>query len=106
MEKLPQEYSQYQWIADRFARIDGVDMILLNTQAKGSELNMMITNNRPGKANKIFTFPLRTTFYLDYAAAPANCPNDWDINEFENPEMIILLAEAKAKVVFENIRPN
>jgi hypothetical protein len=106
MEKLPQEFKEYQWIADRFSKIEGVELILLNDQAQGSELNMMITNNRPGKSNKVFIFPLRTTFYLDYAAAPQNCPNDWDINEFENPDMIMLLAEAKANVVFENVRPN
>jgi len=81
-------------------------MILLSTQAKGSELNMMITNNRPGKAMKSYIMPLKTTFYLDYAAAPKDCPNDWDIMEFENPEMIMKLAEAKAKVIFQDVRPN
>ena len=106
MEKLPEKYREYQWIADRFSKIKGVEMILLNTQGAGSEVNLMITNNRPGASNKIFTFPLRTTFYLDYATAPPNCPNDWDINEFDNPEMIMLLAEAKAKVIFEDISAN
>ena len=106
MEKLPQEYKDYQWIADRFSKINGVEMILLNTQAKGTEVNMMITNNRPGDGSKTFIFPLRTLFYLDYVAAPENCPNQWDINEFENSEIILLLAEAKARVVFEDLRPN
>jgi hypothetical protein len=102
MEKLPEMYRDYQWIADRFAKIDGIDMILLNTKDKGKELNLMMTNNKTGKALKTFSFPLKTTFYLDYTAAPANCPNDWDINEFENPEMIIKLALSKASFIFEN----
>lgn len=105
MEKLPKEYQDYQWIADRFAQIDGVEMILLNTQAKGTELNMMITNNKPQPSNKMFIFPLKTTFVIDYVAAE-NCINDWDINLFTDPEMILNMAIAKAKVVFEDLRPN
>ena len=106
MKKLPKEFKEFQWIADRFAKIKGVEMILLSDQAKGSELNMMITNNSPGESKKVFIMPLRTTFYIDYSAAPTDCPNNWDINQFENPDMIMLLAEAKAKVVFEDVRPN
>jgi hypothetical protein len=112
--KLPQEFSEYQWIADRFSKIEGVNevkidgagRIILNGQHRGSELYIVATNNSPGKYLKEYELPLRTTFYLDYAMAPANCPNDWDINKFPDPDMIMLLAEAKAKVVFENVRPN
>jgi len=103
---LPQEYKDYQWIADRFAAINGVEMILINTQAQGSEVNLMITNNAPGDSNKTFVFPLRTLFYLDYATAPEDCPNDWDINSFSDSDLIVNMAEAKAKVIFEDVRCN
>ena len=106
MEKLPEEYKDYQYIADMFSRIKGVEMILLTTQDNGEEVSLLMTNNRTGLEKKVFTVPLKTTLYIDYHAAPANCPNNYDINTYPDPSLILNGALAKARMLFEDIRMN
>ena len=105
MEKLPDQYKQYQWVANMFSTIDGVEMIALNSQGFGEEINLMITNNRSGNNLKVFTLPLKTDIVIDYVAA-SNCLHEYDVNTYPHIEDILKGAIAKARVLFEDTRPN
>ena len=105
MDKLPEQYKQYQWVADMFSQIDGVEIIALYSQAFGQEINLMMTNNRPGINHREFSLPLKTDIIIDYVAA-TNCNHEYDVNTFPDIDLILQGALAKAKVLFEGLRPN
>jgi hypothetical protein len=103
--KLPQEQKEYQWIADRFAAISGVELIAIHSQDSGREINLMMTNNRKGKDIRVFTLPLKTNIIIDYVAAE-DCNHEYDVNTYPDIELILIGALAKAEVLFGNVRPN
>ena len=100
---LPAEYRQYQWVADMFSKIKGVNLITL--MKDGTELNMIVSNELRGKAMRKYNLPLRTLSYVDYQFSP-DCPHDYDIMKMEDPEALARLAVAKAKLIFNDTRPN
>lgn len=95
---IPGKYKQYEWIAKKFSKIKNVELVVMNTNEYG--LNLFVTNNRTGKSKKVFTFPLRGLFFVDYTTA-ADCPHPYDIMALEEPEHIVGIGVGKAKLLFD-----
>lgn len=101
IKQLPKEWKDYEWIANRLIKIDGVkDILMLEVN---DFLIMTLTNSKPGKAKKCFDIPLREFFIVDYTLAP-NAPHYYDINKLDNPEAMFKVIEQKAKMFFAGIR--
>ena len=94
---------KYAWISKRFQQVKGVDLILMNRtpnpNTESEEVSLTMTNNRTGKDRKVFEFPLKTTFIVDYSLAP-DCRHDYDIMDLEDPNSIVEIGIAKAKQFF------
>jgi hypothetical protein len=99
MNKIPEEYAQYQWIADRFSKIKGVELVMLNANQYG--INLFVTNNKTGDDKKVFGFPLRRLFYIDYQLA-SDCKQPYSIMELDDPNAMVELGVAKAESFFNN----
>lgn len=97
--EVPDKYSQYKWIAKRFSKIPNVEIVAMNATEDG--LNLFLTNNKTGNAKKVFEFPLRRLFFIDYTTA-GDTPHPYDIMEMEDPEQFVFLGECKAKQFFED----
>lgn len=101
---LPAEYRQYQWVADMFSKIKGVNLITL--MKDGTELNMIVSNELTGRAMRKYNLPLRTLAYVDYVFSPVDCPHDYDLMKMEDPEALVRIALSKAKLIFNDTRTN
>lgn len=100
---IPGEYRQYEWIANTFKKVKGVEIVAMNVTEDG--INMFMSNNKTGKQKKVFEFPLRRMFFVDYHMAP-DCRHDYDIMDLEDPQAMVKLGEAKAYMFFNDIKVN
>lgn len=103
IKEVPEEYKQYQWIADRFGKVKGVEIVALNANRDG--INLFMTNNMTGKARKDFIFPLRRLFFIDYQLA-GDCPHPYSIMELDDPGAMVEIGVAKAELFFSDQRVN
>ena len=96
---LPKQCDQYEWIAKRFSKVPGVEAVLMNVSTDG--VDMVLTNAKAGKQKKIFTFPLRRLFFVDYHVS-GETPNPYDIMEIDEPKAMVELGYAKAYQFFKD----
>ena len=101
MISITTEYRQYDWIANKFAKINGVVNVTLDHTEDG--MNLFIDNGLDGDDKKSFEFPLRRLFFADYGQAK-DVKNEYDIMELEDPKSMVELGHAKAHMFFNNIK--
>jgi len=89
---LPKQYDQYEWIAKQFGKVKGVEAVLMNVNADGVDL--VATNLKTGKQSKVYNFPLRRLFFVDYTTS-SDTPHPYDVMELDDPRAMVKLAEVK-----------
>jgi len=93
----PREFDKYKWISNIFSKIKGVEIVVIHPTNDG--LDMLVTNNRTGKDKKVFNFPLKRFFSIDYTMS-SETPHDYDVMNIDDPESMVRLGEMKAKMFF------
>lgn len=103
-EDLPEELRPYQWVADKFQLIPGVEIGFVDMQQHGEEISLVLHNGRTGDKKKAYKLPLKTTFFVDYTIGGENCPHDYDINTIpdELRDPLLYLAMKKAERIFDS----
>lgn len=100
MINVPEEFRQYDWIANKFSKIKGVVNVTLDHTPEG--MNLFMDNGKKGDDKKSFEFPLRRLFFVDYANSK-DVQNAYDVMEIEDPDSMVELGYSKAHVFFNDI---
>jgi len=98
LEKLPEGFERYQYIVDEFMKVPNVEKVGVVKNKEG--LSMYLTNNKVGKALKVWNFPLTATIDVDI---PGVVPgqSDYDILDLEDPGIMLMAGIKKAELFFK-----